>query len=82
MSKREVRSVQWKYESDGLHEGVRRICMTQRGKELSVMTRTRNILEKYGFKEEAKMLRGGKFIHCFFLVICSKQLTSSVFGSI
>ena len=67
MSKREVRSVQRKYERDGLYEGVWLICMSQRGKEPSVMTRTSNILEKYGFEEEAKMLRGGKFIICFFL---------------
>ena len=67
MSKREVQSVQRKYESNGLYEGVWLICMNQRGKEPSVMTKTSNILEKYGFKEEAKMLRGEKFIHCFFL---------------
>ena len=67
MSKREIQTVQRKYERDGLHEGVRRICMTQSGKEPSVMNRTSNILKKYGFEKEAKMLRGEKFIHCFFL---------------
>ena len=65
MSKREVQSVQRKYERDGLHEGVRLICKTQSGKEPSVLTRTSNILEKYGFEQEAKLLRGGKFINCF-----------------
>ena len=67
MSRREVQSVQRKYERNGLAEGVRRICMTQSDKEPSVKNRTSNILEKYGFEDEAKMLRGEKFIHCFFL---------------
>ena len=58
MSKREVQSVQRKYERDGLHGGVRLLCMTQSGKEPSVMTRTSNILKRYGFEQEAKMLKG------------------------
>ena len=58
MSKTEVQSVQRKYERDGLHGGVRLLCMTQSGKEPSVMSKTSNILEEYGFEQEAKMLEG------------------------
>ena len=63
ISREECTDVQKKWEVYSLEKHLKAICIIRCVKDPSVMTRTADILEKYGFTgDDLKLLRGGKNI--------------------